>query len=99
MTLTANIITTAITEASLRGQIAVTWSLIAEEERVLRILRQQSKLGGVAGSEVLTQATQLAQTRATLPPLQKSLGKKSRCAGGAGGRFAQSKSFTEILFE
>ena len=75
MTLTANIITTAITEASLRGQIAVTWSLIAEEERLLRILRQQFKLGGVAGSEVLTQATQLAQTRATLPPLQKSLAK------------------------
>ena len=75
LTLTANIVTTAITEASLRGQIAATWSLIAEQERLLRIIRQQFKLGGVAGSEVLTQATQLAQTRATLPPLQKSLAK------------------------
>jgi NodT family efflux transporter outer membrane factor (OMF) lipoprotein len=75
LTLTANIVTAAITEASLRGQIAATWSLIAEQERLLRILRQQFKLGGVAGSEVLTQATLLAQTRATLPPLQKSLAK------------------------
>lgn len=73
LTLTANIATTAITEASLREQIAATLDLVDEQEQALNIVKQQFTLGGASGLEVLTQATQLAQTRATLPPLQKSL--------------------------
>lgn len=73
LALTANIVTAAITEASLRGQIAATLALINEQTQALHIVRQQLALGGASAENVLTQATQLAQIRATLPPLEKSL--------------------------
>lgn len=71
--LTANIVTTAVLEASLRGQIEATHDLIREQTEQLNIVRKQLHLGGVALSGVLAQETQLARTIATLPPLQNSL--------------------------
>ncbi len=73
LTLTTNIVTTAITVASLRDQISATQQLIDEEQKILTITQQQYAVGGVSEQNVLTQQTQLAQTIATLPPLKKSL--------------------------
>ncbi|OGT47297.1 MAG: RND transporter [Gammaproteobacteria bacterium RIFCSPHIGHO2_12_FULL_41_20] len=73
LTLTSNIVTTAITIASLEAQIAATHKLIWAEEKQLVIMRNQLGLGGVADSNVLTQLTAVEQIRATLPPLEKSL--------------------------
>lgn len=72
LSLTGNIVTSAIAMASLQTQIQVTKQLIHEQEEQLRITQQQFKLGGVSGADVLAQETQVAQTRATLPPLEKS---------------------------
>lgn len=71
--LTANIVTTALTEASIRSQIKATHQLIESQSEQLKIVKQQFTLGAVSRSEVLTQETQLAQLEATLPPLEKSL--------------------------
>jgi NodT family efflux transporter outer membrane factor (OMF) lipoprotein len=73
LTLTANIVTTAVTEASLQGQIQATHDLIKIEKDLLRIVKTQFELGGISGVDVLTQETQLAQTQALLPPLEKRL--------------------------
>lgn len=73
LTLTANIVTTAITEASLRGQIEATYELIKSQQESLKIIQQQFVLGGVSKASILLQQTQLAQTVATLPPLEKNL--------------------------
>ncbi|MBS0352063.1 MAG: efflux transporter outer membrane subunit [Proteobacteria bacterium] len=73
LTLTANIVTTAITEASLRAQIATTMELIKEQRNILYIVEQQYRLGAASGGDVLIQQTQLAQIEATLPPLRKNL--------------------------
>lgn len=73
ITLTANIVTTAVTVASLEAQIQATHELIHALEQQLTIIDKQYKLGGVSGVDVLTQQNQVAQTRATLPPLEKSL--------------------------
>jgi len=73
LTLTSNIVTTAITEASLRAQIKATIEIIDSNEKELDIIRKQFKLGGVSAIEVLAQETQLAQVKATLPPLRKNL--------------------------
>lgn len=73
LTLTSNIVTTAVTIASLRAQIKATHEIIQEQTHQLDILVKQLKVGGASGANVLTQQTQLAQTRATLPPLEKSL--------------------------
>lgn len=74
LTLTANIVTTAISEASVRAQIAATEDIIHSQAEELRIIQKQFNLGSVSKADVLNQETQLAQSRTTLPPLQKNLG-------------------------
>jgi len=73
LTLTSNIVTTAITEASLRGQIEATREIIASEQKQLDVLGKRFELGAVSKASVLSQETQLAMTRAELPPLEKQL--------------------------
>lgn len=73
LTLTSNIVTAAVTEASLRAQIAATEDIVGIEEEQLGVLRHQFELGGIARSDVLAQEATVAQTRATLPPLQSQL--------------------------
>lgn len=73
LTMTSNIATTAITEASLRAQIQATQQIIREQEQELKIVKSQFELGGASGSDVYSQESQLAQTRATLPPLLQQL--------------------------
>lgn len=73
LTLTSNIVTTAITIASYDAQITTTKELIQVLENQLSIIRKQYAAGGVANTNVLTQVTLVEQTRATLPQLEKAL--------------------------
>ncbi|MDD2878150.1 MAG: efflux transporter outer membrane subunit [Acidiphilium sp.] len=73
LSLTANIVTAAVTDAALVEQIKATGQIIAAEQHELNILHRQVVLGGVPAANALTQESQLAQTRATLPPLQSQL--------------------------
>lgn len=75
LTLTSNIVTTAITEASIRAQIQATEELISAQAGILEITRRKFNLGGASRLDILAQETQLAQTQASLPPLQNSLAK------------------------
>lgn len=75
LTLTSNIVTAAITEASLRSQIQATKDLILSQERTLEIIKKKFNLGAASGLDVLSQETHLAQTRASLPVLQNNLAK------------------------
>lgn len=72
LTLTSNIVTTSVAMASFQAQIEVTVDLIKAEQGLLDILNKQYRLGGVSQEDVLTQQTLLEQTKATLPPLQKT---------------------------
>ncbi len=73
LTLASNVVTTAIQEASLRGQIDATEEIIAAQTRQLDLVRQQFDLGGASKADILLQQTTLEQTRTTLPPLQQQL--------------------------
>jgi NodT family efflux transporter outer membrane factor (OMF) lipoprotein len=73
LTLTANIVTTSVTIASIEAQIQATHHLLRAQVNTLAILQKQLHLGGVSRDIVLTQQTLVNQTRATLPPLEKSL--------------------------
>lgn len=73
LSLTANVVTAAITDASLRAQIDATNDIIKSEQEQLTLIQRQFDLGAVAQSDVLSQQSNLAQTQATLPPLQKQL--------------------------
>ncbi len=70
ITLASNVAAAAIQEASLRAQIRATREIIDADEKSLRILRDQFKLGYAMRIDVAAQETALAQARATLPPLQ-----------------------------
>jgi NodT family efflux transporter outer membrane factor (OMF) lipoprotein len=73
LSLTANIVTEAVTEASLNAQIAATKQIIAVQQHELDILNQQFTLGGTPKANVISQEATLASTQATLPPLESQL--------------------------
>lgn len=73
LTLSTNVVNTAVSLASLRDQIAATGQIIQLQSDQLDLLQAQRRLGAIADTDVLTQQTALAQTRATLAPLQKQL--------------------------
>jgi NodT family efflux transporter outer membrane factor (OMF) lipoprotein len=73
LTLTANIVTAAVSEASLNGQIAATQQIIAIDQATLKILNQQVSYGGIPVASVISEQAALASAMAMLPPLQASL--------------------------
>jgi NodT family efflux transporter outer membrane factor (OMF) lipoprotein len=73
LALTSNVVTAAIQEASLRGQISATQRIIAIERHLLDILKHQFDLGQVARADVLAQDAALAAVEQLLPPLEKQL--------------------------
>jgi NodT family efflux transporter outer membrane factor (OMF) lipoprotein len=87
LALTANIVTTAFREASLRGQIRATREILAAQEKQLQLVERQLELGGASRSDLLVQQTQLAQTEATLPPLEKELAQTRNLLALLVGRF------------
>lgn len=87
ITLASNIATTAITEAALRAQIQSTLELIHFQTQQLDIIEKQFELGGVNKSAVLAQETLLSQTKATLPPLEKSLSQTRHALAALVGTF------------
>ena len=71
LTLVSNLVSTAILEASLRAQVKATREVLELLERQLKVVNVQFDAGAVARSAVLTQQTQIAQARATIPPLAR----------------------------
>ena len=73
ITLASDVVAAAIQEACLRSQIQATRQIIEADEKSVRILRDQFRLGFAMRLDVATQEAALAQARTTLPPLQKQL--------------------------
>ena len=73
LTLTANVVTSAILEAGFRAQLAATERMIALERESLGVLRRELALGAIAELDVYAQEAALAQLEATLPPLRRQL--------------------------
>jgi NodT family efflux transporter outer membrane factor (OMF) lipoprotein len=74
LTLSSNVVVTAVQEASLRGQIAATMRLLELQHELTDKVQHQRLLGTAGDLEVLAQQSLEAQTAQTLPPLQKQLG-------------------------
>jgi NodT family efflux transporter outer membrane factor (OMF) lipoprotein len=86
LTVASNIVTAAVKEASLRAQIQCTLDIVADQEKQLDVVEKQFELGGASRSDVLAQRAQLAQTQATLPPLQKALAQTRHLLAVLAGR-------------
>jgi NodT family efflux transporter outer membrane factor (OMF) lipoprotein len=74
VTLSSNVVVTAVAEGSLRGQISATERLLEMQRQLTETVRRQRALGTASELDLLAQQAAEAQTAATLPPLQKQLG-------------------------
>src|SRR6202167_2723805 len=73
LTLTANVVTAAIAEASLRAQIAATDDIVRAQRLQLDITQRRVTAGGASRTDVLQQTATLQSTLASLPPLRSQL--------------------------
>ncbi|MBV8458086.1 MAG: TolC family protein, partial [Acetobacteraceae bacterium] len=73
LSLAGNVVTAAVRRASLAKQIALSEALLAEENRQLEITQRRFDAGGVSRMDLLSQRSQVAQTRASLAPLRAQL--------------------------
>jgi NodT family efflux transporter outer membrane factor (OMF) lipoprotein len=76
LTLTSNVVTAAIQEASLRGQIAATQRIVSIERNFFDIIKDQQRFGQSTQADLLAQDAALAQAEALLPPLEKQLARQ-----------------------
>jgi NodT family efflux transporter outer membrane factor (OMF) lipoprotein len=88
LTLTGNVVTAAIQEASLRGQIAATERIIGIERHALDILKKQLSFGQAAQADVLQQDAALAAVEQLLPPLQKQLSQQRNLLTALAGQLS-----------
>jgi NodT family efflux transporter outer membrane factor (OMF) lipoprotein len=73
LSLTANIVTTAVSEASTRAQIAATEAIVQAEQQQLDIIGRRVAVGGASRADLAQQQATLANTQTTLPPLRNQL--------------------------
>src|ERR1700737_3299774 len=73
LTLTANIVTAAVNEASLRAQISATEDIARSQQKQLDIIQRRVTAGGASRADVLQQQSTLQSTLASLPPLRGQL--------------------------
>ena len=73
LSLTANIVTAAVNEASLRAQVAATEDIARSEQMQLDITQRRVTAGGAARADVLQQQATLQGTLANLPSLRSQL--------------------------
>ncbi len=96
LTLASNVVTAAIQEASLRGQIEATKEIIKAESDQLDVVRNQFEVGAATRADVLTQDSEVATTLATLPPLEKQLEQQHHVLLALIGRFPNAKSHEHV---
>jgi NodT family efflux transporter outer membrane factor (OMF) lipoprotein len=73
LTLTGNVVTTAVNIASLKAQLAAIHDIVASEREQLAVTERQFAAGTASHADVLAQQAQLAQTEASVPALEKQL--------------------------
>jgi NodT family efflux transporter outer membrane factor (OMF) lipoprotein len=73
LSLTANIVTTAVSEASTRAQIAATEAIARAEQTQLDIIGRRVAAGGASRTDLAQEQATLANTLATLPALRNQL--------------------------
>lgn len=73
LALAANVVTASLQEASLRAQVGATEQISDSLQEALDIAGQQQVIGVRSLQDTLAVRSQLATTRATLPPLRKQL--------------------------
>ncbi len=73
LALTANLVTAAVQEASLRAQLRATHEVLDALKKQLAVIEKQFEFGAIPRATLLSQRNQLALAAASLPALEKAL--------------------------
>lgn len=87
ITLSSNVVAAAVQQASLRAQIAATHELVGISSHMVEILTYQHDKGYAGGLDLAAQQAQLAQVKASLPPLLTQLDQQNHLLAVLAGRF------------
>lgn len=98
LALAANVATTAISEASLRAQLAATNDVLAIQRKQLNVIEAQFDAGAIAETGVLAQKTQTQQTLATIPPIQSALARTRHQLSVYMGRLPSQGGLPDVKF-
>jgi NodT family efflux transporter outer membrane factor (OMF) lipoprotein len=99
LSLTANVVTTAIREASLRAQLKATHEVFDALNKQLGLIEKQFEFGAIPKSTLLTQRNQVAQIAATIPPLEKSLAQTRHQLSVLAGKLPSEAGIPEFQLE
>jgi NodT family efflux transporter outer membrane factor (OMF) lipoprotein len=99
LTLTGNVVTTAVSIASLHAQIAALTDIVASEREQLKVVERQFAAGGASRSEVLAQRTQVAQNEALLPGLEKQLSQAQHRLAVLAGRTPDDEHIPDFTLD
>lgn len=99
LSLTANIVTAAVTEASLRAQIAATEDIARSQQAQLDIAQHRVNAGGASRSDVLQQLSTLQSTLANLPALRSQLAQERNLLATYVGALPADYAQTEIKLD
>ena len=96
LTLSANVVNTAIARASYLAQIAATQELLALEQEQAQISETQAKAGTQPYASFLAVQSQLASTEALLPPLEQGSDQATHLLAALLGRTPAEMEVPEI---
>jgi len=86
LALSANVVTTAIRQASLRAQLQATREVLDALTKQLGVIEKQFEYGAIPRTTVLSQRNQVAQVVATIAPLEKALAQSTHQLSVLAGR-------------
>lgn len=96
LTLTGNLVTTAIKEASLRAQLQAAREVLTAQQQQLDVIEKQFATGAIPRSIVLAQRTEVAQTLAGLPAIEKALAQTRHQLAVYAGRLPSEAGLPEF---
>lgn len=96
LALTANVVTTAIREASLRAQLKATREVLDALSQQLGLIDKQFQFGAVPRTTLLGQRNQVAQVAATVAPLEKALAQTRHQLSVLAGRLPGEQGLPEF---
>ena len=87
LAVSGDVVTEAVSAASLRAQIDAAGEIVAGDERNLALVQRKYAAGRTARSDVLIARSQLSNDRALLPPLRQQLAAAEDALAILAGRF------------
>ena len=99
LTLTGNVVTTAVTIVSLKEQLVAVQDVVEKETELFQVVQRQFEAGGVSKADVLSQQAQLAQAEALVPGLEKALAQAQHRLAVLAGRTPDDETLPDFTLD